>query len=983
MSQIILNPEQKKAVKHQGSPLLIIAGAGTGKTTVITERIKWLITKKGFSPSEILALTFTEKAAAEMEERVDLALPLGYSQLWISTFHSFCDRVLRDEAIHIGLNPDFKLLTEAESILFLRHYLFKLELDYFRPTSNPTKFLKELINHFSRLRDEDIAPHQYLEFAKKQIKKADTAEEKTEAQKTLELAKTFPRYQQIKDKEGVMDFADLISNALHLFRKRVNILKEYKKKFRHILVDEFQDTNIAQNELIRLLAPPDKTSSLTATGDDSQSIYKFRGAAVSNILNFMKDYRNAKTIVLTQNYRSTQTILDQSYQLIKHNDPDTLEVKLKISKNLKSSRKIKGRPIQLIFAEKVEEEADITAKKIQKLTANEYQFKDVAILVRANNHAEPFSRALARHGIPHQFLGPSQLFRQPEIKDLIAYLQLINDPGDDIAAFRTCGIETFNISARDLAFIRSFAKKYNLSLVEALEEITKKKPNKKCSFPHINKKTKTAIKKLVAMIHHHLELVKKESGGQILYYLLHDSGLLKKYLQPKTEREQLAALNISKFFNRIKSFESQSKEVSIADLLDWITLRMEMGESPSASETDWSENNAVNILTVHSAKGLEFPVVFLVNLVNRRFPTSRRSEVIPIPQSLIKEILPEGDPHEQEERRLFYVGMTRAKNLLYFTAAKFYSGGKLQKKISPFAVEALGETATNKIIDRATLEASIKTNQLALIDWQKEEEKPQPPVLNPPITHLSHSQIDSFSICPLQYKYKYLLRLPTPPSPSQTFGNTIHQVLKIFYQKQLTLKSKLPLNSLLKTLKENWNSEGFPSKAYEKKSKTHAVEMLTKFYNEGFAYSKMGNTVALEQRFSFRLTPTLKIRGTIDRVDNLEKDNIEIIDYKTSARIPTQKDVDRNNQLTLYALAVSTIKDLPFSRPVEKITLSLYFLDAGIKISSTRTRQQAEEIKEKIIKTAKELEKTSFPPKPSRPFPCNYCEFKLLCDAWK
>jgi len=981
MSQIILNHKQKKAIKHQGSPLLIIAGAGTGKTTVITERIKWLITKKGFSPSQILALTFTEKAAAEMEERVDLALPLGYSQLWISTFHSFCDRILRDEAIHIGLNPDFKLLTEAESILFLRRYLFKLQLNYFRPASNPTKFLKELINHFSRLRDEDIAPQQYLEFAKKQRQKADTAEEKIEAQKTLELAKAFPKYQQIKNKEGVMDFADLISNALYLFRKRANVLKEYRKKFRHILVDEFQDTNIAQNELVSLLVG--KRGKVTVVADDDQAIYKWRGAAVSNVIQFKENFPKTKIIVLTKNYRSTKEILDRSYQLIQHNNPDRLEVKEKINKKLIPTRKIKGKPVQLIFAERVEEEADITAKKIQKLAAGKYQFKDIAILVRANNHAEPFSRALARHGIPCQFLGPGQLFRQPEIKDLIAYLQLINNPGDDIAAFRICGIETFNISARDLAFIRSFAKKYNLSLVEALEEITKKKPSQKYSLPRISKKTKMAIKKLVAMIHHHLELVKKESGGQILYYLLHDSGLLKRYLQPKTEKEQLAALNISKFFNRVKSFESQSKEVSIADLLDWITLRMEMGESPLASETDWSENNAVNILTVHSAKGLEFPIVFLVNLVNRRFPTSRRSEIIPIPQPLIKEILPEGDPHEQEERRLFYVGMTRAKDLLYFTAAKFYSGGKLQKKISPFAVEALGEIAANKVINRAALEASIKTNQLTLIDWQKEEKKPQPPALNPPITHLSYSQIDSFSICPLQYKYKYILRLPTPPSPSQAFGNTIHQVLKIFYQKQLTLKSKLSLESLLKILKENWSSEGFPSKAYEKKSKTNAIKMLTRFYSEGFDYSKIGNTVALEQRFSFRLTPTLKIRGTIDRVDNLEKDNIEIIDYKTSTRTPTQKDVNRNDQLTLYALAVSTIKDLPFSRPVEKITLSLYFLDAGIKISSNRTRQQTEQIKEKIIKTAKELEKTNFPPKPSRPFPCNYCEFKLLCDAWK
>jgi DNA helicase-2/ATP-dependent DNA helicase PcrA len=980
MPRLVLNPQQKEAVKHEGKPLLIIAGAGTGKTTVITERIKWLITKKNLLPSQILALTFTEKAASEMEERVDIALPLGYSQLWISTFHSFCDRILRDEAIHIGLNPDFKLLTEAEAILFIRKYLFQLKLDYFRPASNPTKFLKELLNHFSRLRDEDITPKQYLEFAKKQAKMADTLEEKEEARKTRELADAFIKYQELKDKEGLMDFADLISNTLRLFRERSNLLREYREKFQHILIDEFQDTNIAQYQLIKLLAPPASSNKLTVTGDDSQSIYKFRGAAVSNILTFMEDYKDAKMVVLTENYRSTQQILDRSYQLIRHNDPDTLEAKLKIPKNLKGSRKIEGEPVKLILTERVEEEAETVAGEIKKLTKKEkYQFKEIAILVRANNHAEPFTHALARQGIPYQFLGPGQLFRQPEIKDLIAYLQLLNDPYDDIAAFRVCNIAVFDLPARDLAFIRGFARRYNLSFLETLEKIAKGKATKKYPLPSITQKTKIKVKKLVSMIHRHLKLVPKESGGQILYYFLQDSRLLKQYLNPQSEKEQLAALNISKFFDKVKAFESQNKETSVADLVDWISLRMEMGESPLASEVDWSENNAVNILTVHSAKGLEFPVVFLVNLVDRRFPASRRAEVIPVPQPLIKEILPEGDPHEQEERRLFYVGMTRAKDRLYFTAAKFYGEGKLQKRVSPFVIESLGE----EVVDQAAEEKTVERQQLMLLDWQKIEEPPERIVLNPPVTYLSFSQIDSYSICPLQYKYKYILRLPTPPSASQVFGDIIHKTLKTFYQKQLTEKRKLDLESLKKILEENWRSEGFTSKAHEKTNKRIALRMLRQFYHRGFNYHKIGNVLALEQPFSFRVAPTLKIGGIMDRVDNLEDDRIEIIDYKTGARTPSPKDVDRNQQLTFYALAASSIKDLPFYRPVERIVLSLYFLDSGIKLSSSRTSKQMEEAKEKVIKLAEEIEKSDFPPKPNRPFPCNYCEFRLLCDAWK
>lgn len=967
--KLTLNKEQKKAVSYDKGPLLIIAGAGTGKTTVITERIKWLITKKKIPPSQILALTFTNKAAAEMEERVDLALPLGYSSLWISTFHSFGDQILRDEAINIGLDPNFKLLSQAESILFLKKNLYTLKLDYFRPNTNPTKFLDALLTHFSRLADENISPEQYLAFAKKQKAKADTKEEKLEAKKTLELASSFSQYRILKEKAGVMDFADLIANTLSLFRQRPNLLKTYQDKFQHVLVDEYQDTNIAQNELIKLLAPPAPQAKLTVTGDDSQSIYKFRGAAISNILTFMKDYPRAKKIVLIQNYRSTQTILDHAYELIKHNNPDTLESKLGISKNLKSARKIKGKKIELIFTPRAEQEADEVALKIKGLISKKYQPKDIAILFRTNNHAEPFTRSLSRHQIPYQFLGPGQLFRQPEIKDLIAYLQVLNDPADDIAVFRLSSLSVFGICARDLAFVKSFTYRNNLSFFESFEKIAKNQPE----LPRISKTSQRKIKKLVKMIYRHLKLVPRESGGQILYYFLKQAKLMEKYLNPKSEKEQLAGLNIAKFFDKIKSFEAQNRETLVLDLLDWVTLRLEMGESPLASEIDWTEHNAINLLTIHSAKGLEFPVVFLVNLVNRRFPTNRRSEAIPLPQPLIKEILPEGDFHLQEERRLFYVGLTRAKDQLFLTGAKMYPGGKLQKKLSVFTTEALGEKVVKLITEK---------KELSLTGWQPEKEENLPPALNPPINYLSYSQIDAFGICPRQYKYKRILRIPTPPSASQTLGNIIHQTLKIFYQKQLSVSEKLKVDDLLEILKNNWASQGFKNKTGESKNKQGAKKMLQNYYKKGFDFGNIGQTLALEQPFNFKLTPTLKIGGVIDRVDNLKDNEIEIIDYKTGSRIPKQKDVDGNDQLTLYALAASTIKDLPFHRPLSKITLSLYFLDKGVKLSSKRTQKQIDKTKKKIVDLVKQLEKTRYLPKPNKPFPCDYCEYKLLCDAW-
>ncbi|KKP30905.1 MAG: hypothetical protein UR20_C0048G0009, partial [Candidatus Woesebacteria bacterium GW2011_GWE2_31_6] len=247
-----LNKEQLQAINHKDGPLLIIAGAGTGKTTVITERVKNLILKDLAKPEEILALTFTEKAAKEMEERIDLALPYGYTQMWVMTFHSFCDRVLRDNAIHIGLDPKFKLMTEATSIQFIRTNLFEFDLDYFRPLGNPNKFIQGMLNHFSRLQDENITPTEYLIWAKSKVKSKSTKvseEEKLEIQKTLELSNAYKKYDELKINKSMFDFGDLITKTLELFNKRPNVLRQYQEKFKYILVDEFQDTNYAQNEL--------------------------------------------------------------------------------------------------------------------------------------------------------------------------------------------------------------------------------------------------------------------------------------------------------------------------------------------------------------------------------------------------------------------------------------------------------------------------------------------------------------------------------------------------------------------------------------------------------------------------------------------------------------------------------------------------------------------------------------------------------------
>ena len=986
ITNLKLNKEQQDAIKFGKGPLLIIAGAGTGKTTVITERIKYLILGKYAKPSEILALTFTEKAAREMEERVDIGLPYGYTQMWIMTFHSFCDRVLRSEALHIGLDPRYKLMTEANSIQLLRKNIFKLDLNYFRPLGNPTKFLSGMLQHFSRLQDEDISPNDYLDWVKgkrslasqgpgKRQELKDSEEQKTELQKLEELSKVYKAYDELKVKEGLVDFGDLIVKTLKLLRDRPNILAEYQKQFKYILVDEFQDTNYAQNELIKLLAG--KKGNINVVGDDDQSIYRFRGAAVSNIIQFRSSYPKAKVVVLTKNYRSTQEILDRSHDLIKFNNPDRLEVVEKIDKRLKSQVAKDGTEIKFIHADRVENEADQIANEIVKLNSEEkYRWGDFAILVRANNHSDPIIRALGRHGIPFQFLGPGRLFKQPEIVDLISYLKVLYNFDDSVAFYKILSNEYFDINFRDIAAMGNYAKKYNLSLFETAEKI---------EGVAVTKDTKEKVDKLLDVIKKHFGLIKKDTAGQILYYYLEDTGLIQKLLSPTSIDTETRAKNISKFFDKLKTYEVDNEDATVPAVVDWLDLCLELGESPLAANEDWTEINAVNILTIHSAKGLEFPVVFLANLVSQRFPSMERREQIPIPDAIIKEILPVGDFHLEEERRLFYVGMTRAKERLFLTAADYYGEGKREKKLSPFVFEAIG----NKVLEMEM--NAKKVDQLSFLDYGIKVKIKKPERSSPlKVDYLSYSQIETFQTCPMHYKLRYIYKVPTPPSASQSFGTAMHATLNEFYK--AIIEGVKPSEKLLfELLKNSWIKEGFSSKKHELEFFNKGKMYLSGFLKQGF--NPRVSVVALEQPFTVPLGKDLKIGGRLDRVDDLGTGEIEIIDYKTGATIPSQREVDKNLQLSFYALAATRIPDFSFGERSDKrvpsepfgvlpqnVKLSLYYLDEQEKISTTRTAKQLEDAVKEINKVKEEIEKSDF--KCSNHMFCQMgCEFSLFCKS--
>lgn len=993
----MLNSEQKKAVEYNKGPLLIIAGAGTGKTTVIVEKIKYLLKKKLAKPEEILALTFTEKAAYEMEERVDKEIPYGYFQMWISTFHSFADQVLKENVAEIGLSPGYRLMTEAETIIFLKKNLFLFDLKYFRPLGNPNKFLTAMLQHFSRLRDENIAPDDYLKWiseghfqkSARNASHSDVGENRNtekeiydqiENDKYKELAKAYKTYQTLKIKENLFDYDDLIFYLNKLFQTRKNILETYQKKFKYILIDEFQDTNIAQYDLIKLLCPPKITPKLTVVGDDSQAIYKFRGASVSNILNFMKDYKNAKQISLLKNYRSNQAILDAAYQLIKNNDPDTLEARLGISKKLVSQKNTitdRQTPISFNYFDTVEDEADFVAKEIFSLS-KKFKYSKIAILTRANKHAQPFINAFLRHGIPFQFLGPSTLYKQPEIKDLIAYLKIMNNLDDSPSLFRVLNMDIFDIDIKDLTFLNSFAKKTNLPLFQAIETYIglldknfyqEEFENYRKLIPFLKKETRQKLLTIYQMIKKHLSRVKKDTAGQILFYFLEDSKILPKLMNYKTEKDEEIALNISKFFNRLKAYESDHEEATVSAVVDFIDISLELGESPIVSKTDIDQFNAVNIITAHSAKGLEFEVVFLANLTKGRFPTNKRQEIIPIPDELIKETLPSGDFHLEEERRLFYVGITRAKQKLYMTASRFYGAEKREQKISPFVIESLGEEKIKKIV---RIKKDEK-NQLSIFDFKKTP----PPLLknnnNSLPTTFSYTQLDTYIRCPLHYKYQYVLKIPTPITSALAFGDSIHRSLQNFYSEFLKDKN-IDEKRLLEIYEKNWLPAGYNSAAHEKIRKKSGEKVLIDYFHK--YHKKNLKVIAVEKPFKIKITPDIYIVGKIDRVDDIGDNKIEIIDYKTG-KMPKESDLKKSLQLSIYALAATDYGI--YNKKLDQVLLSFYYLEEGKKVFFQKTTDELEETKTKICEIVAKIRNNEFPVTAGPGLA--FCPYPMICEA--
>jgi DNA helicase-2/ATP-dependent DNA helicase PcrA len=1016
-----LNTEQRRAVTHGEGPLLVVAGAGTGKTQVITRRIAWLIATRRAKPSEILALTFTDKAAEEMQLRVDQLVPYGYADTAISTFHAFGDRLIREFAFELGLAPDVRVLSRPEVVVFLRERLFDLDLAEYRPLGDPTRFLAALTTLFARCRDEDVSPDAYLAHAERlavraaeldaEVATAEAVEEANldaaaaaaeEARRQRELARAYRRYTDLLREHGAIDFGDQVALALQLLRESAAAREALQARYRYILVDEFQDTNRAQSELVALLA--ERHRNVTVVGDDDQSIYRFRGAAVSNILEFRDRYRGARTVVLRRNYRSLAPILDGAHRLVSFNDPDRLEVKVGISKKLIAERVYRdAAPIRHHAFQTTGEEADWIAGEIRRRVEAGARPRDHAVLVRANFDADPVLRSLNAAALPWRFSGTSGLYARPEVRLLLSLLRAVADPASSVDVYGLAASERFGIPPGDLAEVAGSARRRHRSVFEVLEELETQPGLLRLSTPG-----RAALARLTADLRRYRDLAQRRPAGEVLYAFLRDSGWLAELAGATSVAAEEQLANIGRFFDIIRTQSALLADDRAVFLARHLATLIEAGDDPATADPD-PDVDAVHVMTVHKAKGLEFPVVFLPGLAADRFPARSRREPLALPVELVDEILPEGDGHVQEERRLFYVAMTRARDELVLSHAAETAGGRA-RRISPFVSEAL-DLPTAGFSGPAfpsSVHASGPLQRIAAAEGPVESpEAERTPVVGPLM--LSHSAIDAYLTCPLRYKYSQVVRVPTTPHHSMVYGAAVHQAVQEFHRSQARGRP-LTEPELLGVFQNAWSNEGFLSREHETARLEAGRAALLRF-RESQLQPDAVVPAWVEREFGFALGGD-RIRGRFDRVDIvpvaadsaavtggtrevadaptilradvvepmlelLGPEEVTITDYKTSdVRDPVvaRQRARDSLQLQIYAMAYEAMTGrLPDA-------VQLHFLDSGLVGRAEVDPARLEKARERIATAATGIRARDYTSRPST-MACTYCPFRDICPS--
>ena len=656
--------------------------------------------------------------------------------------------------------------------------------------------------------------------------------------------------------------------------------------------------------------------------------------------------------------------------MIRFNDPDRLEVRNKINKKLVSTRESPGESPKEVSFETLSQEADFVAGQIEKLTKNKTNsFKNIAILVRANSQAEPFLRSLNIKGIPFKFSGVSGLYNQPEISLLISFLKSLSNFDDSLSLYDLATSEIYQLPLPDCIACMDLARRRNKNLhyvfqnLGVLDEV------------EVSPEGRAIVENIINDQEELLSLSRKENVGRVLYKFLEKTEYLKKLERENTVEAQLKIQNIAKFFDKIREFIDLARNESVQVFVDFLITMQQVGDDPAAADFD-PDLDAVSVLTVHAAKGLEFATVFMVSLTADRFPSRERGESIPLPEQLIKEELPEGDFHIQEERRLFYVGSTRAKDKLYYTWHKD-AGGKRLKKVSPFVLEALDKPVATQV--------TVKKSALEKIEqFNFAKEKTKSPIRIKKIISLSQSSIDDYETCAYKYRYAHILRLPILRHHTIVYGFALHAAVADFWQSKMAGKTP-KLSQITEVLENTWINEGFLTAEHEERRLIQAKAVLKSFWQREKGSKILPTYIEKEFRFGLKISGVeVLVKGRFDRVDEDKKNKkVRIIDYKSTEN-RTAEELEKNAkdsvQLKIYTLAYYK------NYGIVPEFVGISDLESGFEGGYQPKLEEIKKTEEEVITVAQNIQENlqndNFPANPKyfgRLPACNYCPYNSIC----